>query len=574
MKTFLNKKINLIYCILILFACVLLVFTNFSYDAEYQMSLSYRALKGDILIEEMWEPHQTSSFLCAAVMKLFILITGGTTGIVVFTQAAGLLMRGAISLYLYHILRRHTDQIPAAIAGVLYLLTSPKDLLVPDFSNMQLWFATLMALTLIHYFDTNKQRYLILSASCLCLGVLSYPSYIIAYFGALCLLWHYSSTPKKDLLIYTGTCALIGGVFVLYLLSQASVELIFTIVPLALSIEPTHTVSMSGKIGGHIIGLLKMTILPTCTIIVGFLIERLVALFHPTKTTKKANINIDKCLLFAWLLMMIYFFINILKAENNGSTSYPIFMLIALSLAMTGHMASTEKRAYFCGFWISVMNLLTTLLLSDHPAIHAFPYMVIAVCFSALPLYRWFQKCADDLCLKKLFLCAIHIFLIATIFRCIYVHIPISGRGQMCSLASDLALIRSGPAMGLITNEEGAAKQRDSYIEFQEYIKPGDTIWLLGDPLDTLGYLYVDVEVGAPSVMSTPTYNEDILYYWELNPEKYPDVIILQSGFGELSWELLKNNWLMCWLEEEYQAETIIDGNYWRYYFKEKQEKE
>jgi len=69
--------------------------------------------------------------------------------------------------------------------------------------------------------------------------------------------------------------------------------------------------------------------------------------------------------------------------------------------------------------------------------------------------------------------------------------------------------------------------------------------------------------------MSTPTYNEELLYYWELNPEKYPDVVVVSSAFGELSWEVLSNEWLLKWLEEEYPATQVIDGNYWRYYLKE-----
>ena len=93
----------------------------------------------------------------------------------------------------------------------------------------------------------------------------------------------------------------------------------------------------------------------------------------------------------------------------------------------------------------------------------------------------------------------------------------------------------------------------------------------MGHPVDTLGYLYQDVEVGAPTVMSTPTYTEDLLYYYELNPEKYPDVIVMEAAFGELSWELLRNDWLMHWIENEYQAEEVIDGTYWRYYIKRRE---
>lgn len=572
MKKIFTYKIHLIYVLIILFACFLLVFTNFSYDAEYQMSLAYRILKGDTMIEEMWEPHQTSAFLCAIIMKTYMLITGTTTGIVVFTQAVGLLIRGCISVCIYSVLHKYTDKIPAAIAGIIYLLISPKDLLIPEFSNMQLWFATLMALGLIKYFDTSKYRYLFCSAVCLCLGVLSYPSFVIAYFGGAALLRVYSRKYKKDLLLYTGTCVVFGGLFVLYLLSQVSIDTILTIVPRMLSLEPTHTINIFDKLLSHIVDLLRMFLISGCVLAGGFLVEQIKILIFKIKYKQNAKrVNMNSYILNAWLLMMVCFLVNIIRAENNGFASYPILMIICYGLITARHLLPKEKRVYLCGFWISIMNFLSTLLLSDHPAIHALPYMVLALSFSILPLYRKFQLYTEKIELKRLFLCATHLFLILLIFRCIYLHVPISGREQICSLSSDLALIRSGPAKGLITNEEGAAKQRDSYMEWKKYITPGDTVWLLGDPLDTLGYLYEDVEVGAPSVMSTPTYNENILYYWELNPEKYPDVIILQSGFGELSWELRTNSWLMKWLEQEYQAATVVDGNYWRYYFKEKQ---
>ena len=84
-----------------------------------------------------------------------------------------------------------------------------------------------------------------------------------------------------------------------------------------------------------------------------------------------------------------------------------------------------------------------------------------------------------------------HIFFILIVFRCVFIHIPFYGRGQIYSLASDIALVRSGP-----------------------------------------------------------------------------DVVILASSFGELSWELRANEWLMDWVHNEYCADDVIDGNYWRYYIK------
>ena len=74
MKSCSEKRIYFIYFILILGACISFVFTNISYDAEYQLAMAYRFIKGDKMIVQMWEPHQTSAFLCTFFMKIYLLL--------------------------------------------------------------------------------------------------------------------------------------------------------------------------------------------------------------------------------------------------------------------------------------------------------------------------------------------------------------------------------------------------------------------------------------------------------------------------------------------------------------------
>jgi hypothetical protein len=233
------------------------------------------------------------------------------------------------------------------------------------------------------------------------------------------------------------------------------------------------------------------------------------------------------------------------------------------------NLVGAERRTYTTAFLIAIGNLVATLILSNHDFIQDAPYAMLIYCVSALPLYKLYLSIKDDLHLQKAFKICVYAFLFLLAVRCVYIHVPITGRGQISAITEDYAFIRSGPAIGIYTNQEGAAMQRDSMEEWETYINDGDKIWILGDPVDTLGYLYKNVEVAAPTVMSTPSYNETLLYYWELNPDKYPDVIILSSGFGELSWDLLKNNWLMDWIEDEYKPAMVVDGNYWRYYYRE-----
>jgi hypothetical protein len=304
--------------------------------------------------------------------------------------------------------------------------------------------------------------------------------------------------------------------------------------------------------------------------IAGGLLEMCISGMERKQVNKKTVFFNDRAVILAWCVLQVLFLLNILSVENRCWYGYTFLFMLIMGVCHRKLLFAEERRMYNIALWISSMNLVSTLILSDHAFLQAIPYMLVAASISVLPLYRWYEQKKHDISVKKWFVRGVHLYLLLFVFRALFIHVPIYGRGQICSVLDDLALIRSGPALGIITDEEGAARQRDSMKEWDFYIEEGDTIWILGEPVDTLGYMYKDVKVGAPSVMSTPTYNSELLYYWELNPDKYPDVVILESSFGQLSWGLLNNDWLLNWLEEEYQAEQVVDGNYWRYYFKEK----
>lgn len=568
MKTKTEKKIYRFYFALAIIACASFVFTNISYDAEYQLAMAYRMIKGDELITQMWEPHQTSAFLCAILMKLYMVITGTTTGIVLYIQMMGLLIRGGISIFLYKTMCAFTEEKPAQVAAVLYLLLSPKDLLVPEFSNMQLWFGTLMLLMLMQYLQQRRKFFLVLSAINLCLGIFSYPSFALSYIAVCMILIRYCERWKKDIRLFTGICAAIGGSFAIYLLVHIGPDMLISCLSSALALEPSHTVSLAAKAGSHLLDILRVLAFLALIAGLGLLTEGLICRIGGNKEEGKKSFMAESGILISWYLLMAVFLINILSVKNRSGYSIPLLAIMLLGIWKRRELADREKCLYDSALYIGITHLAATMLLSDHPFLPAVPYMLITVCVSVMPLYRWFQRLGENSSIRRRFLWGMHLFLILVLFKSIYIHTPISGRSQICSLSDDMALIRSGPAMGIITDEAGAAKQRDSMKEWKQYIHEGDTIWILGEPVDTLGYLYEDVSVGAPTVMSTPTYNSKLLRYWEINPGKYPDVVILASGFGELQWDLSINTWLISWLEKEYCAETIIDGNYWRYYFK------
>lgn len=569
MKIGLDKKIQIFYLILSIIACISLVFTNISYDAEYQMAMAYRMIKGDSMILEMWEPHQTSAFLCAFFMKIYMMLTGTTTGIVLYIQVIGLLIKLGISFGMYKLIRKYAGEIPGLISMGIYLLSSPKDLLLPEFSNMQLWFGTLLFLFMMQYIQKAKLRYLILAAIFFCGGVFSYPSFLIVGIAVIIILAQNSKHVMRDIVLFACVGLAIGGTFAAYLLLTVGGENIVNCISAALAVEPSHTVGPLDKITGHAKNVALIGGMFAGVGVIGLLPEGVACLLDKARHKAKCKPVLKRWLLFSWFVLLFFFLLNILSVSNRGGYAFPFMVMIAVGLRNRKILNVEEKKLYDCAFWISVFSLLATLILSDHVFLQGVTYMFVLICVSVVPIWRWFQTIHKDAKMKALFVAGVHLFLLLVVFRCVYLHVPFYGRGQIYSLASDIAFVKSGPALGILGDEEGVARQRDSMAEWELYINEKDTIWIVGEPVDTLGYLYKDVEVGAPTVMSTPTYTEDLLYYWELNPEKYPDVIIVASSYGNISDEIISNRWFMDWLEQEYCAEYMIEGNYWNYYFAE-----
>ncbi len=540
---------------------IAMVFMNVNYDSEYQMAMGLRLINGDLPVLQMWEPHQTSAFLCALLMKVFMVLTGGTTGILIYIQFMGLLFRVILGFFLYRAIRRVSKEETAFFAMLIYILISPKEVLVPEFGNMQHLFGTALFLLLEEYRVKKKLGYLIAAAVALCLQIFSYPSAVLVYLAALGILWKVSEKERKlrDVGVFTLICLFIGGGFIAYLFTYLTPDVLLKVLDGALAVEPTHTVAADSKLlaylmnGGMLLGMIAVTLL--LGILLSLILKR------------------DKifAVTTAFWIQLLFLILHVIKADHRGAYGIPMLMILLLGLTLRKYLTEEEAALYRSSGLIALFSFLATLILSDNALLQSIPYMLTFICISLIPVARFLGTRKEERT-GRLFYLAITVFLVTILFRCVYVHIPLYGRGQIMSLRDEFGLVRSGPAMGLVTDEEGAARQRDSMAEWKWYIRPGDKIWIIGDPVDTLGYLYEDTEVAAPSVMSTPTYNKALEYYFELNPEKMPDVVILSSGFGELIPELRGNEWLETWIREVYQPQQVIDGNFWRYYFREERE--
>lgn len=161
--------------------------------------MSYRLLKGDLPVLDMWEPHQTSAFLCSLLMVPYLALTKTTTGIFLYLRICGLLIHLGVFVFVKHFLCQVFEHVCdssieiirfyATLIASIFFFTLPKIMFLPEFSNMQVWFLMLAVICLTRYYicvpdksDRTSLLYLILAGFCVMLEVLSYPSTILVFF--------------------------------------------------------------------------------------------------------------------------------------------------------------------------------------------------------------------------------------------------------------------------------------------------------------------------------------------------------------------------------------------------------
>lgn len=91
-----------------------------------------------------------------------------------------------------------------------------------------------------------------------------------------------------------------------------------------------------------------------------------------------------------------------------------------------------------------------------------------------------------------------------------------------------------------------------NYLFIEETLEPGTKALYIGNS-HLITYLMNDMEVCAASVISTPTFDERYLRYFEMNPHKLPETIIIDKGYFLAMEE--KHISISGWVRAEYDWE-------------------
>lgn len=223
---------------------------------------------------------------------------------------------------------------------------------------------------------------------------------------------------------------------------------------------------------------------------------------------------------------------------------------------------AAEKRIVVTGALLSGGSFFAVLALTNLGFYSVVQYLILAVMVSFLPIGRILEqkfKKEGRLCQWFPLFC----FCFLLVFR---EGIMVKTLNGLPSHLFDLrGVIQAGPAVGIMEDYVGAYMENSTIEEMDQLVKEGDRLLLVAEEkVGTLDYLYEGVTVSAASTICTPTYDEVLLKYWEQNPGKRPNLIMVECWYGDLRVE--EDSWIMQWIEKEFQPNVYTDGKYWRYY--------
>lgn len=557
------------------------IFVSLQMDEEYAVSMSYRLLLGDKLFAQIWDPHQTSAFLIEFLIWIYQKIFHTTTYVVIWIRTAGVLIQLAISCYLCRALRHVLSEEHSFYLAVVYFNLLPKSYVMPEFSNMMVWGLTLLLICLSRMavlqgrlgqekkegWNWKMTLTALEAGGWLCFVTLSYPSCILLFPFVVWYLWKYDSYRGRTIGIVTVVCLAAGGGYIAYLLSYMTLPEFWENIKSLVASCGSHSVGIQKKAAVYGRDIMLLLIFSAgylaVAALLGYWLNR-----GKKRTGEEEGKNSEKRLTFMFLLLIAAFvlqFIHWILMLWKYEYSYPFAVYVFIfgfAFYLTGKLREKYRELVKLWLWGNVVMYAAILLLTNLTLFTSLKYLMPGVIMGAAVLLVYaketepavFQKYAGKL---LVIWCLVAIFVKGWAYT--------DNDGLMKNITCVGNILSGGPGKGIITEYMQGYMQECTQEEFKTYIRPGDNLMVLDS--NTLCYLYQDVHIASSTTICTPTFDENLLDYWERNPGKYPDVIAVRCWYGELKWDA--DSWIMHWIEEDFGAAQVIDGKYYRYYIRE-----
>lgn len=532
-------------------AVVRSLFFGLDVDEKYAVVLSSRLAGGDLLLKELWEPHQTSAILPALLIRLYLKITGDSAFLILFLRISGILIQGAAAFFWYLTVRDSHGKKAAFFTALVFFHTLPKGIVTPEFTNQLLWFWILSALFLIRFYRTGKARNCFAAGIFLCFTVLAYPSCALLYLPYGFLLFRKS---RKAFALFTLACLAGAGLFVGYLLSYLNIAEILFYVRQILS-DPSHDIGMGTKFLGYGREALEILLRTAVYALIGgilLLVWRFLRPRQPLRITVK--------LLFSAALAVAAADQIRLWALNLTPCVHPQIHYLLLFLF---GLFYRKKEELFDLLWLpSLWGFFSVLLLTNLDMKASFVHLLPGMLYTLLMIGKpTSAEPAPPLPPSPSPLTSSCLFLL------LWSVILIGARGYLvrddAGTPTNIFFVKQkalyGPAKNIYCPYRVGARYNNDYTFLNSELPKGARILYLGGGM-LLDYLAGDYEICTPSTISTPVFNEQLFVYFSCNPDKFPEYLLVDKAFGVTDEQ--DSGFLKDWIPEHFDTENKTESEF------------
>lgn len=556
-----SKKMLQYILILALLAYVVKnIFVGTDNDEAYGIVVGFRLAMGEKLFLEMWEPHQTSAIFTAAFIKPFLLISGGVDYLNIYLRVVFFAIHGLVSYGVYYTFKKLNFGVGkegAKWLSVIYFVSSPKCIYIPEYSNLHIWFFTLLCLSLMWYSCVEspflgKTAALAMSGFFLTCDVLAYPSMVILF--PVCIIYlcmAHKGKLWKDILKFSVPC-LVGVVLLIgYVLSYMTVGQLVEVIPHVMG-DGSHDVPVAEKFFDVFTSCGEMVIILAAASVISVLLVAIYCLWkRKREITKEIKAGF---VLLTFGILSVHQIYCYFTSAFNASFPHVIYLYVCLvGICFYFGMERGNKRGLFLIAY-SFVNYIGIILLSNWEPIHLMPYLIVGVLGGFMYWKSYLAECFQ--LGEKIFRVACGAIVFTNIWG--YCYLIIGGAETHSSIFEVGGYCREGVRAGIFAEYMTAYIYNANQELWSEAIPAGSSVMYVGKTQTF--YMQGNCVIAAASTISTPTYNENVLQYWELNPDRYPDVVVVECLYDNII--VGEDNYMMRWLEEEFQASEVVHYPY------------
>lgn len=508
-----------------------ILFVGYDIDEQYAVSMAYRLLKGDRLIADLWEPHQTSGWLCMLLMAPYVAIFHTTAGIILYLRLCGLLLHCSVDFCLYRTLKGYLDQKHALLVCGIYFFALPKIMFLPEFSNIQMWCLLMAILCLLRYYGFSDSspgsyalRYLVLAGCFLALEVLSYPSTLFAFVASggcmVCYRRHSPYSLFRELSCLAIPCLLGALIFLVMLLSYIPLNELGGLISTIAS-DGSHSAPWGERLLEHGQSLGQILLFFLCYSLAAFLLQ----LVYHMRTQRPFSALLWCELLIGCTLagqIGIWLFGN--KYPNYPMVEYLFLPMLLLCAALQRKIKFSPVLAFFV--LVPIAAFMGILLFSNHPLLVSLPFLApCAVGILSLPQLQKVLTSKSTSRLRLMPWAILVLWVCVLSFGRFYMQRTTGGRHE--TILNNMSLLRQGPALGLIADTTSVVRYRDNYELITSLLPEGANVFYMGSDTDL--YLMKDLEYATPSTISSPTFDDKVYTWFQLHQDRMPEYVICDT---------------------------------------------